>query len=120
MNSDLSRSGDLTGRIQAAARALKGRIAFSTSLGIEDQAILHAIAASGVAVDVFTLDTGRLFPETIETIAVSELRYRIKIRVIAPDAGDVEFARRKRRRVRFSATRSRRERPAAMSARCSL
>ncbi len=87
---ELSGTADLARRIQVAASAIKGRVAFSTSLGIEDQAILHAIAESGAAIDVFTLDTGRLFPETIETLAASEFRYGIRIRVIAPDAAGVE------------------------------
>ena len=52
----------LEARLAEIARLAPARIAFSTSLGIEDQAILHAVAVSGAAVDVFTLDTGRLFP----------------------------------------------------------
>lgn len=72
------------------AAAIAGRVTFSTSLGIEDQAVLHAIAASSAAVDVFTLDTGRHFPETLETLEASELRYGLKIRVMAPDARDIE------------------------------
>jgi phosphoadenosine phosphosulfate reductase len=87
---EMASSGDLSQRLDLLASAIKGRIAFSTSLGIEDQAILHAIAGSGAAIDVFTLDTGRLFPETIDTIAESEARYGIKIRVLAPEAGEVE------------------------------
>lgn len=80
----------LEDRMAEIARAIPGRIAFSTSLGIEDQAVLHAIANSGAAFDVFTLDTGRHFPETLETLQASELRYRTRIRVVAPEARDVE------------------------------
>jgi phosphoadenosine phosphosulfate reductase len=80
----------LEARLAEIARLAPARIAFSTSIGIEDQAILHAIAVSGAAVDVFTLDTGRLFPETIETIALSEQRYGLRLRVLAPEAADVE------------------------------
>ena len=69
---------------------MPGRVAFSTSLGIEDQAILHAIAATRAPVDVFTLDTGRHFPETLETLEASERRYGLRIRVLAPDAGELE------------------------------
>ncbi|MGO9172192.1 MAG: phosphoadenylyl-sulfate reductase [Rhodomicrobium sp.] len=87
---ELSLNSDLVERIRVLARAIEGRIAFSTSLGIEDQAVLHAIAASGAAIDVFTLDTGRLFPETIETLAASELRYGIRTRVLGPPAAEVE------------------------------
>jgi phosphoadenosine phosphosulfate reductase len=77
-------------RLAEIGRRAPGRIAFSTSLGIEDQAILHAIAAAGAEVDVFTLDTGRLFPETIDTVSLSEQRYGLRIRVLAPEAAEVE------------------------------
>ena len=78
---------------QVAARGA-GPAAFSTSLGLEDQAVLHAIAKTGIhanaPIDVFTLDTGRHFPETLDTIDASEQRYGHKIRVMAPDASDVQ------------------------------
>ena len=80
----------LEDRLREIARSIKGRVTFSTSLGLEDQAILHAIATSGVPIDVFTLDTGRHFPETLETLEASEQRYGVKIRVTAPDAREVE------------------------------
>ena len=86
----LIRVKSLTDRIREMRRRVDGRIAFSTSLGLEDQAILHAIAESGAGIDVFTLDTGRLFPEVLETVELSELRYRIRIRLIAPDPKEVE------------------------------
>ena len=81
----LAATDDLVARVRSTVEALPGRIAFSTSLGIEDQAILHAVRRSGVAIDVFTLDTGRLFPETIETLAASERHFGRKIRVVVPD-----------------------------------
>lgn len=80
----------LEARLAAIADAIDGRVAFSTSLGLEDQAVLNGIAASGRGFDVFTLDTGRHFPETLETLEASELRYGLKIRVMFPDAKDVE------------------------------
>ena len=86
----IAASGGLEDRIAAIAAAVGGRIAFSTSLGLEDQAILHAIASVGAPVDVFTLDTGRHFPETLETLNETELRYGLKIRVIAPEARELE------------------------------
>ncbi|MDQ8697377.1 phosphoadenylyl-sulfate reductase [Hyphomicrobium sp. LHD-15] len=83
---------NLVDRLAAIADAIPGRVAFSTSLGLEDQAVLHAIAASKRDFDVFTLDTGRHFPETLETLEASELRYApLKIRVAFPDAADVEL-----------------------------
>ena len=87
----LQQAVELEERIGIIARDLPSRrISFSTSLGIEDQALLHAIAGSGEAVDIFTLDTGRHFPETLDTIETSEQRYGVKIRVIAPAASDLE------------------------------
>lgn len=83
-------TADLAERMRLIAAAVPGRIAFSTSLGIEDQAILHAIADSGTSVDVFTLDTGRLFPETVDTLVASEQRYGRRIRVLAPEREAVE------------------------------
>ncbi len=86
----LARIPALTDRIREIGRRIEGRITFSTSLGLEDQAILNAIAESGTNVDVFTLDTGRLFPEVLETVELSELRYGIRIRLVAPEAAEVE------------------------------
>jgi len=94
LDAALGATDDLVSRIKTVSERIEGRIAFSTSLGLEDQAILHAIAKSGIVksgdIDVFTLDTGRLFPEVLETIELSELRFRIRIRLVVPDADEVE------------------------------
>jgi phosphoadenosine phosphosulfate reductase len=42
----------------------KNKIVFSTSFGIEDQVVTHLIFANNIPIKVFTLETGRLFPET--------------------------------------------------------
>ncbi len=86
----LARVKSLTDRIREMRRRIEGRIVFSTSLQLEDQAILHAIAESGADIDIFTLDTGRLFPEVLETVELSELRYGVRIRLVTPEAGEVE------------------------------
>lgn len=77
-------------RIRAIRAAVDGTVTFSTSLGIEDQAITHAIAATGTDIDIFTLDTGRHFPETLDTLFDTEGKYGLKIRVMYPDAAEVE------------------------------
>jgi phosphoadenosine phosphosulfate reductase len=41
-----------------------GQVVFSTSFGWEDQAITHIIFSNNIPIKVFTLETGRLFPET--------------------------------------------------------
>ncbi len=55
---------DLFERLAAIRFLISGRIAFTTSFGLEDQAIAHAIFSQTLAIEVTTLDTGRLFPET--------------------------------------------------------
>ena len=47
-------------------RHVPGLFVFTTSLGLEDQVLLHVIVEAGIAVAVVALDTGRLFPETYE------------------------------------------------------
>ncbi|HRO48717.1 MAG TPA: phosphoadenylyl-sulfate reductase [Hyphomicrobium sp.] len=90
LDAELAALDSIEARLIAISDAIPGRIAFSTSLGIEDQAVLHAIAATGRAFDVFTLDTGRHFPETLETLEASVLRYKPAVRVVFPEASDVE------------------------------
>ena len=42
----------------------RDKIVFSTSFGWEDQVITHMIFANNLPIKIFTLETGRLFPET--------------------------------------------------------
>lgn len=68
----------------------KDKIAFASSLGLEDQVILKMISDVDKKANIFTLDTGRLFPETYDLIQKSESRYKIKIKIFFPDAEKVE------------------------------
>jgi phosphoadenosine phosphosulfate reductase len=81
---------DLPQRVGAIRNIVRGRVVFTTSFGIEDQAIAHAIFTQALLVDVVTLDTGRLFPETYELWARTERRYRRRIRAFCPDRAGVE------------------------------
>jgi phosphoadenosine phosphosulfate reductase len=81
---------DLPGRLAAIRDTIAGRIAFTTAFGIEDQVIAHAIFETGLAIDVVTLDTGRLFPETYDVWAQTEQRYRRRIRGFFPSQERVE------------------------------
>lgn len=73
-------------RLGALRRRVAGRIVFTTSFGLEDQALTDAIATSGAEVEIVTFDTGRLFGETLELWAATEARYRLTIRSMHPDA----------------------------------
>jgi len=46
------------------ANEFPDQIVFSTSFGWEDQVITHMIFTNNLPIKVFTLETGRLFPET--------------------------------------------------------
>jgi phosphoadenosine phosphosulfate reductase len=81
---------DLAHRAALARRVIEGRIVFTTSFGIEDQAIADAIFTQTLDIDVVTLDTGRLFPETYQLWARTEDRYRRRIRALYPEREALE------------------------------
>jgi phosphoadenosine phosphosulfate reductase len=83
--SDPSPGLDLGYRVAATRRIVSGRVVFTTSFTLEDQAIAHAIFSQGLAIDVVTLDSGRLFPETFEVWARTEHRYGRRILAACPD-----------------------------------
>lgn len=90
LDASLAAEPELAQRIRSVRQAIPGRIAFSTSLGMEDQALLHAIAEAGADIDVFMLDTGRHFEATYDTVAASEARYGLKVRIVAPDTAELQ------------------------------
>lgn len=65
-------------------------VVFTTSFGLEDQVITHLIAERGANVDIVTLDTGRLFPETYSLWAKTEQRYGLRVRPFVPQADALE------------------------------
>jgi phosphoadenosine phosphosulfate reductase len=66
------------------------KIAFATSLGIEDQVITEMIVSINKSIKIFTLDTGRLFQETYDLIQKTNNRYKINIEIFFPDTRQVE------------------------------
>src|SRR6185295_7216298 len=73
-------------RLASLRAAMPDRIVFTTSFGIEDQAIAHLIFSGRLEIEVATLDTGRLFPATYDLWAETEERYGVRIRSYHPDA----------------------------------
>ncbi|MFC3416063.1 phosphoadenylyl-sulfate reductase [Algoriphagus hitonicola] len=67
-----------------------GKVVFSTSLGQEDQVITQLIASQNLPIQIFSLDTGRLFPETLELLARTESKYKTRIKVYYPETTSVE------------------------------
>jgi phosphoadenosine phosphosulfate reductase len=63
---------------------------FSSSFGLEDQVITHLIASANLNLEIFTLDTGRLFQETYDVFALTKQQYAIDIKTYFPDRARVE------------------------------
>jgi phosphoadenosine phosphosulfate reductase len=76
-------------RLRRAAAAYSPA-AFASSFGVEDMVLLDLIDDLKLDVDVFTLDTGRLPEETHKLIARARRDYTRSIRVVFPDAVEVE------------------------------
>ena len=73
-------------RLASLRSAVDGRIMFTTSFGIEDQALTHMIFDAGLAIEVVTIDTGRLFPATYKLWAATEDKYARRIKPFYPNA----------------------------------
>lgn len=67
-----------------------GQVAFSTSLGQEDQVLTDFIFSNNIPVRIFSIDTGRLFNETYELIQITEQKYGKKMEVLFPVSNEVE------------------------------
>lgn len=66
------------------------RIVLSTSLGLEDQVLTEMVLRQNRKTEVFTLDTGRLFPETYDLIARTNKFFGIRMLTYFPEADKVE------------------------------
>jgi phosphoadenosine phosphosulfate reductase len=76
--------------IEHFIKVFGNRIALSSSMGAEDQVLTHMVCSIDKNVQIFTLDTGRLFPETYELIDKTSKFYNIKIEVFFPDYQHVQ------------------------------
>lgn len=66
------------------------KIVFSTSFGWEDQALTHMIFSNDIPIKVFTLETGRLFPETYYVWNRTLENYGKPIYPYFPDAEELQ------------------------------
>lgn len=80
-----------------ALQTFNPELSFSTSLGREDQILLWYLdqvvdsqGLSPTAIDIFTLDTGRLHSETYELWETNRSTFRLPIRGVFPKAESVE------------------------------
>ena len=85
----LEKSGPADG-LKWLAEKFPAQVVLSSSLGQEDQVITDIIYRNKIPIQVFTLDTGRLFYETYDLIERTNARYKTSLKVYFPDAADVE------------------------------
>ncbi len=76
--------------LQYFLNEFKGKVIQSSSLGAEDQVLTDMITKIDKKIKIFTLDTGRLFPETYELIERTNKQYDININIYFPDWQKVE------------------------------
>ncbi|MBO3700143.1 phosphoadenylyl-sulfate reductase [Roseivirga sp. E12] len=72
------------------AETFPGQVVFSSAFGQEDQVITDAIFKNNLDIEIFTLDTGRLFKETCDLIDQTRSRYKKEIKVYYPNSEQVE------------------------------
>lgn len=66
-------------------------ITFANSMGAEDMVLTDIIQREQLAIEIFSLDTGRLPVETYDLIAETEKTYNTKLKIFFPQAQAVEF-----------------------------
>lgn len=76
--------------IRYVDQKFKNETVFSTSFGIEDQVITHMLAEAGSSASIFTLETGRLFPETYYVWNRTLEKYKLPIKAYYPNTQAVE------------------------------
>jgi phosphoadenosine phosphosulfate reductase len=67
-----------------AAAEFAPRVGFATGLGAEGCVLVHHIGTARLPIDVFTIDTGVLFPETLQLRHRLEQAYCLAIRRVQP------------------------------------
>jgi phosphoadenylyl-sulfate reductase (thioredoxin) len=76
-----------------AAERFAPRVAFATGFGAEGCLVIDLIARHRLPIEVFTLDTGLLFPETYAFWRRLESHYGLTIRAVRPELTVEEQAR---------------------------
>jgi phosphoadenosine phosphosulfate reductase len=67
-----------------------GRVVYANSLGAEAMVLTDLICTAVPAIDIFSIDTGRLPEETLSLLDRLERRYQRRIRLVYPDTQELE------------------------------
>jgi phosphoadenosine phosphosulfate reductase len=76
--------------LQKALSTFGKKVTFACSLGAEDQVITYFLSKIDKSANIFTLDTGRVFPETYDLLHRTVNRYGLEIKSYYPDTDQVE------------------------------
>jgi len=76
--------------LKLISEIFQGKVTFSSSLGLEDQVITELIASKNLPIQIFSLDTGRLFPETLDLLSRTEAKYQTRISLYYPETSSIE------------------------------
>ncbi len=76
--------------IKLSFEEFEKRVNFASSLGEEDQVITDMISKVAPAIEIFTLDTGRLHQETYDLLSKTQKRYKLSFKIYYPDTAAVE------------------------------
>lgn len=76
--------------LQSLVQQFPGQVIFSTSFSFEDQVISYHVLSNSLPISIFTLDTGRLFPETYSVWSRTNERYNTNVKAYYPKAELIE------------------------------
>ena len=82
-------AADSVAQLRAAVADYK-RVCYANSLGLESMVLTDLIYEQVPQIEMFTIDTGRLFPETLDLIVRMEARYGRPLRIFYPETDRLE------------------------------
>jgi phosphoadenosine phosphosulfate reductase len=84
-----ARAQDSISQLQSAVAEFKN-VCYANSLGSESVVLTDLIWSAVPQIEIFSIDTGRLYPETYELIERLQKRYGRALRIYYPDAAKLE------------------------------
>jgi phosphoadenosine phosphosulfate reductase len=83
------RVADSTAQLRAAVSEFKN-VCYANSLGLEAMVLTDLICSSAPEIEIFSVDTGRLYPETYDLLERVQRRYGRALRIYYPNADTLE------------------------------
>ncbi len=83
------RAGDTVGRLRDALAEYKN-VCYANSLGAESMVLTDLIWGAVPEIEIFSIDTGRLYPETYDLIDRLQRRHGRILKMYYPDAPSIE------------------------------